>query len=187
MQTQYFLYHIQILLPLRLKFLFYNRDTCFGSRCNFLFKSFLIKRDQISCMTDNFCPGTIIRIQNYFPCIRIVFCEIQHNLRSGTTKSVNRLIIVPDNKQIVLRCCQHTNNIILDLIILIFPLPRRQNIRALYQQFFTIHQHVIKIYETVLMQEIFISFKYISKDILPTAGRIVMCQIYRSVFYQTDF
>ena len=179
MQTQNFLYYIQILFPLCLKFLFHHRNSCFRCWCDLFFKSFFIKGDQISRLLDDLRPGAIICIQYYFSGIGIIPGKIQHDLRFCSTKPVNGLIIITDDKQIVLRCRQHPDNVILNLVdilklidqnILIFPLPCRQNIRALHQQFLTVYQHVIKINKPVLMQKGFISFEYFSKDILSATG-----------------
>ena len=60
--------------------------------------------------------ASVVYIQKNRLCFGIIFCKIQHDFRPGSPKTINGLVIIPHDKQIVIRCRKHTDNIILKRI-----------------------------------------------------------------------
>ena len=43
---------------------------------------------------------TVIFIEHYLRRARVIFRKIQHDLRLGPAELINRLIVIPDNKEV---------------------------------------------------------------------------------------
>ena len=56
---------------------------------------------------------TVIFIEHYLRRARVIFRKIQHDLRLGPAELINRLIVIPDNKEVIFRQRQHPHNLIL--------------------------------------------------------------------------
>ena len=138
------------------------------SRINFLGKPLLIMPNHLPCALHNLRRRAKIRIQHHPFGLGVILLKIQHNLRLRSPKTVNRLIIIPHNKQIILRRRQKAHNIILKLIdilklihqnIAVLPLPRPQNIRPLPKKLIAVHQHIIKVNQIAPAQPIVVIMK----------------------------
>ena len=106
---------------------------------DFLLIPVFIMPDHTKRTFHNMCVRTIINIQQNTLCLRIILHKIFHDSWFCTAESIDRLVIIPNNEQIILRRCQHTDDIILHLInileliyqhIVIFFLPPCKKIRS---------------------------------------------------------
>ena len=80
-----------------------------------LLESFLVRSDHLHCRRKDPLAASVIHIQCHRFCLWIIFCEIQHDLRSCSTEMIDRLIIIPHDKQIILRFRKKLYDIILKL------------------------------------------------------------------------
>ena len=120
---------------------------------------------------------------------------MQHKLRSCPTETIDGLVVIPHDKQIIFRCCKHFNNIKLYLVnvlklinkdVLKLSLPCRENIFPLPEKFIGINKHIIEIDQFMLMQIFMIFSINSSKNIFSTVGGIVMFDGDSCIFYHTD-
>ena len=98
--------------------------------------------------------AAVVYPQNNTPGSGKVLFKMKHDIRTCSPKTIDRLVIVPHDKQIVGRRGQHTEDVILqriDILELIhhdpgkaFP-PESKNVRAPDKQIVTIREHIVKI------------------------------------------
>ena len=72
--------------------------------------------DEPFCTVHNFLTAPVIQVQNDLFRAGIIFFKSQHNLRSGSPKAVNGLIVITDNEQIRPVSRQHPDNLILHTV-----------------------------------------------------------------------
>ena len=117
---------------------------------------------------------------------RIILFKAQHDLRLRAAEPVNRLIVVPNDKQVVFRKGQKLYDLILQTVdilelihqkILIFSLPGGQNILPFTKQLPAHGQHIVKIQLSLLPQHSFISGINFLKQFLRTILGIIAVQI----------
>ena len=98
---------------------------------------------------------------------------------------IDGLIIVPDNKKIVLRFRQHPYNIILKMIdilklidqnILKFFLPCRQNVLPLNKKLIAVEKHIIKVQLASCLTCLTITAVDLPEYFIRTTGRIIVFQ-----------
>ena len=149
----------KVLFLLVLKRKVADRLLCALCGVDLFCKTLLIVADQIHRSVHDVLVAAVVGIQKDRRTARILLRELQHDLRLGTTKPVDGLVIVPDNKEVVLRAGKHTDDVKLQLVdvlklidqyVLVLVLPRLQNIRPLVKQFVGIQKHIIKIEPPVL-------------------------------------
>ena len=70
-------------------------------------------RNQTRCGIDNPLPAPVIHIQKHLLCLGILLGKVQHNLRLRAAKTINRLVIIAHNKEIILRLGKHSYHLIL--------------------------------------------------------------------------
>ena len=127
--------------------------------------------------------------------IRIGLRKLQHNLWFGSAKTVNGLVIVAHNEQIVLRSCQKADNLVLELIdilklinqnILIPLLPSGQDIFPLGQKLPGTYQQIIIVQQISLYHFLLVLPVYAAKDLVRNRRGIIMLQRDLLRFYRTD-
>ncbi|MNW62416.1 hypothetical protein D3C74_405440 [compost metagenome] len=59
---------------------------------------------------------TVVNIQRYYLCIRVELFEFKNELAARTVERINRLIIVADDHQIMLRMGNHFDQLILQCV-----------------------------------------------------------------------
>ena len=115
--------------------------------------------DQIARRRNDCRCAPVILFEGHNFGIRIHFLKREHDFRLRTAETIDRLVIVPHNKQIIHRLRHQAHNIVLDLVdilkfihedIRIALLPRRKNIFSLCEQFVGISKHVVKIDQSIL-------------------------------------
>ena len=98
---------------------------------------------------------------------------------------IDGLIIVPDNKKIVLRFRQHPYNIILKLVdilklidqnVLKFILPCRQNVLPLNKKLIAVEKHIIKVQLAPCLTCLTVATVNLSEYFVRAAGRIIIFQ-----------
>ena len=156
----------------------------------------LIMEDQLSRRPKYLLGTAVIDIQCHTLRSSIAFRKGQHNIRSGSPESIDGLIVVPHNKNIILGTGKHPNIFILKLVdILEFIneniaeqiLPSRPDIRSRCQKLVRIHYHIVKIQCPVTLQPFLISPVDIAEHLLWTIGRVITVNIDPIAFYLTDF
>ena len=84
--------------------------------------------------------GTVIFFQYDFFRVRIIFVKMQHDLRSRPAETIDRLIVIPDHKEIVFGKRKHFHDVKLKLVdvlefidqnITVLFLPGRKDVLAL--------------------------------------------------------
>ena len=83
--------------------------------CAFL-KTVGVVSDHPAGSFDDALRRTVILCKLDHHSFRKIFLKIQHNLRLCTAKTIDRLVIIADDKQIVSRLCQKFDRLILDRI-----------------------------------------------------------------------
>ena len=158
-------------------------------------KTGCVMRNNSSCSFCDGADGAVIGIKKDAFCLGVVIFKAQHKLRPGTSKTVDRLVIVPHNKKIVLRKGQHFHNLILDPVdilkfvdqdILILALPGRKDIRPGLKQFVAHGQHIVKIQEFFSLHPFLIPFIESLKHFLRAAFGIIMVQIHQFSLNEAD-
>ena len=139
---------------------------------------------------------TIIHRQRNGPKRRKFLLHIKHQLRLCSTESVNGLIIIPNYKQIVSRCCKHPDHFILHTVdilefidqdILETLLPSLQNLRLFPEKCITLYQHIIKIKFFQFFFLMLIAAEHFCKLILCKILTVKIFQMTKSVLYHADF
>ena len=150
-----------------------------------LLESFLVRSDHLHCRRKDPLATSVIHIQCHRLCLWIILCEIQHDLRSCSTEMIDGLIIIPHDKQIILRLRKKLHDVILKLVdilklidqdILKFILPRRQNILPLIKKVITVEDHVIKIQFPSRLTGFDIFPVDLTENLIRTARRIIIFQ-----------
>ena len=89
----------------------------FFIRCGQCFlKTSGITSDYLHGSTQDTGTAAIVYIQQNGLCFRIIPGEVQHDLRSGSPEMINGLVVVPHNKQIICRSCQHAQDFVLQAV-----------------------------------------------------------------------
>ena len=117
-------------------------------------ESLFIVGDQLSGLTHDGSAAPVINVQRNGFCIWIIFWKMEHDLRTCSSKTVDRLIVVSYYEQIVLRLRQHPDNVVLNRIdilkfvnenILKFFLPQGQDLRMFPEELITPDHDIVKI------------------------------------------
>ena len=139
---------------------------------------------------------TVIFIEHYLRRARVIFRKIQHDLRLGPAELINRLIVIPDNKEVIFRQRQHPHNLILhgaDVLklvnqdILKFLLPGAKDLRPLQKETFALHHQIVEIEFFVLLPPFLIRLIDFAELFLRHTGGIVMFQRDLIVLHSADF
>ena len=139
---------------------------------------------------------TVIFIEHYLRRARVIFRKIQHDLRLGPAELINRLIVIPDNKEVIFRQRQHPHNLILhgaDVLklvnqdILKFLLPGAEDLRPLQKETFALHHQIVEIEFFVLLPPFLIRLIDFAELFLRHTGGIVMFQRDLIVLHSADF
>ena len=145
-----------------------RRDWSSSSPCcaDFFLETGFIVADQTAGVIHNIGSRAVVYPQKNAFCLGIVLLKPEHDLRLRTAEAVNGLVIITHDKQVILRCCQHPDNLILhpvdvleliDQDILVLSLPCLQNVFSLGKQLIAEHQHIIKIQKAFLDHGFFIA------------------------------
>ena len=173
-----------------------NRGTFLivGGNCLFI-PLFVVVDQALGPLHDKF-RTTVIFIEHYLRRARVILRKIQHDLRFGPAELVNRLVIIPDNKEVIFRQSQHPHNLILhgaDVLklvnqdILEFLLPGAKNLRPLQKETFALHHQIIEIELFVFFSPFLIRLIDFPELFLRHAGGIVMFERDLIVLHGTDF
>ena len=102
----------------------------------------------------NLAVTAVIFLQHNGLRLRIILCESQKQFRFGATERVNRLVVIPDQKQIIPRTCKHLQDFVLHSVHILrlinekvrkpFPVTL-QYLRSFDQNAFCLCQHIVKI------------------------------------------
>ena len=106
-------YDTHIFLSGILKLFACHRHPFFIRSRQLLLKTSGITSDHFHSRMQNIFTAPVIHIQQNCLRIRIVLCKIQHDLRSCSPEMVNRLVIIPHDKQIIRGSRQHPQDLIL--------------------------------------------------------------------------
>ena len=175
----------KVLFLLVLKRKIAYRLLCALCGMDLFFKAFLIVANQIHRAVHDVLVAAVVGIQKDRRTARILLWELKHDLRFGTAKPVDGLVIIPDNKEVILRACEHTDDVKLQLVdvlklidqyVLVLVLPRLQNIRPLVKQLVGIQKHIIEIEPPVLLHIPVILLVDLPKYRLPALAGIVIFQ-----------
>ena len=82
-------------------------------RLDLLVKTLFVILNHASRPAYDSCLTAVIDRKENLLHIRKIFLKVQHDLRPGPPESINRLVIIPHNKNIVLRQCQHPDQLVL--------------------------------------------------------------------------
>ena len=72
--------------------------------------------DQLSCPADDGAAAPVIDIQRNSFCVWVIIWKMEHDLRTCSSKTVDGLVVISYYEQIVLRLCQHPDNVVLNRI-----------------------------------------------------------------------
>ncbi len=117
------------------------------------------------------------------------------NFRLGAAEMIDGLVVIPHNEKIVPWLCQHTHNVVLEVInvlelihhnVLELILPRCQNILSPVKQLVTAKKHVIKIQFPPFTQGFLIACVNLPEHIIRAAGGIIVIQGDPVSFYHAD-
>ena len=163
---------------------------------NRLFIPLFVVVDQALGPLHNKFRTTVIFIEHYLRRARVIFRKIHHDLRLGPAELINRLIVIPDNKEVIFRQRQHPHNLILhgaDVLklvnqdILKFLLPGAKDLRPLQKETFALHHQIVEIEFFVLLPPFLIRLIDFAELLLRHTGGIVMFQRDLIVLHSADF
>ena len=162
--------------------------------CAFL-KTVGVVSDHPAGSFDDALRRTVILCKLDHHSFRKIFLKIQHDLRLCAAKTIDGLVIITDDKQIVSRLCQKFDRLILDRIDILkfidqniakLLLPFFQNIRPFYEQVSAQQQHIIKINFPLFVPFSFVFSVYLPESFLPADRRLIFFNIQPVVFHDPD-
>ena len=97
---------------------------------------------------------------------RVIALEAEHDAGIRATKGVDRLIVVPDDEEIVFRQREHTHDFILErtdilelideqILVLLLPAPELR--RFVAEELTTAKQHIIEVHQALLPQALLVA------------------------------
>ena len=166
--------------------------TC---RRKLLVKTDLIAADQLLCLLHNLPIAAVIFLQHDRLCLRIIIRKSQKQLRLGATECVNRLIVVPHQKQVVLRLRQKPQNLILHRIHILRLIHQKirkpapvtlQHFRSCRQYPLCLGEHIVKVDFLQILLHLLILPEHTGKFFPRQCDRLVLLQRGSGVFDEAD-
>ena len=175
----------QILLPLILKNGILHPGLRRECRADALLEALIIVPDQIQRILDNIGLRPVIRVEKHGFRPRNFTLKPQHNLRLCSAEAVDRLVVIPHNKQISLLTRKQPDHLKLNLVdvlelvnqnVGIFFLPGSQNILPLLEKLPCIQKHILEVNQMMRI-EIFVVLAVNSPEhLFPAVRGIVMIE-----------
>ena len=172
-----------------------NRRPFLVLRLNLLGKPLFIVLNDLAGPLHNQTGATVIRIQQYPFCCRIILLEMQHNFRLRAPEPIDGLVVVAHDEQIILRRGQHPHDIVLELVDILklihqnipeLPLPGPENILPLLQKLVAVDQHIVKIDFIAAPQPVVILIENGKKALRITGSSLIFLQVHPVIFHLAD-
>ena len=185
-----------VLLILIPKLMVQNRRSFLLVRLNFLGKTLLIILDNLAGSFHNQARTAVVRIQKHLFRRRIILFEVQHNLRLRAAETVDGLVVVAYDEQVILRRRQHPHNVVLQLIDILkfihqdipeFPLPGPENVLSFLQKLVAVDQHIVEIDFIAAAQAVIVFVKNGGKAFGIAGCGLIFLQVHPIIFHLADF
>ena len=172
-----------------------HRTSGSPERLQLLLKPDLIVLNKAKRGLHDFLCRPVIRSQKHPFCPRKILFKAEHDLRLRPAEPVDRLVIISDDKEIVLRQCQHPDNLILKKVnilelihenILKLLLPCCQDVLPLRKQLMAHDEHIVEVDLSRRFQHLIVPVIKLFKPLFRAVLGIVVLQIQALAFYVAD-